>query len=248
MAVGMMRRWMATASSTTSSRRMNNVRQEIVMPMSRPARFGDVVEFSYVLKLDDGTVLEKVKAEEPEKIRLGTQVVHKKMEDEFVGRSPGEQFVVKLTPSDRGEKHNRRLIRALPFRYEDVKMYGLDKVNSRVHLPIDLVLDPKASKDLFGKEEAPEVLEVLVSKCKLKKEFSRGSSKLYEVTLDFNSRECDVNYYFAINFEKNHGNLEEFEGDEFEDEDDYDSEYEEHNDEVPPFISHPFGRYFRNPY
>ncbi len=75
-----------------------------------PVALTDTVSISYTATIEDGEIVEKVPANKPVYLSIGSGVVLKAVEASLLGMEPGETRIVTILPEDAYGDHHEKLV------------------------------------------------------------------------------------------------------------------------------------------
>jgi FKBP-type peptidyl-prolyl cis-trans isomerase 2 len=215
---------------------MNKIRIEMLRRLSSAVcRMGDVVEFCFVSRWENGQVREKVGSEFLDKrtkkkkrakgsfavMKIGRGVYTPRMESQFVGKSVGERFEFRLSPNERQEEYSEDAIHTLTCSREFVKGFGIE-VGKELEFPVESFEGEDVEFELHVNEEGNVVAKVIGM---------HVDQSEVVLTLDFNAKNADQDLIYQVRILKNLGDVrdpnEEIFGEEIEEEEDEMNEFEE---------------------
>jgi hypothetical protein len=178
-----------------------------------PIKRGDTVEFKFVTVVQDDDLIIEDHRSDTSVLDVGfDQEMNSVLQDQFIGKSPGDQFSFILTPKDREEEFDSSKIISAVVTQHMAEIFEF-KESSYVELPKKIV-------DLLLKSPNMSQTQMLLWWYKFESELERGEMSyvtarvlemqslregLFSVKLDFNGEFPDKNYVVYIKVVKNHG-------------------------------------------
>jgi FKBP-type peptidyl-prolyl cis-trans isomerase 2 len=102
-----------------------------------PAVFGDVLELNFTSRLLDGHVIERcVGRNNVIRTTLGNRGIYAKLEDELLGKYPGQVVRKILSPEDREEVYDPSLVQVFRSPVDIVEEFGIEQ-GGMIEIPFD---------------------------------------------------------------------------------------------------------------